>query len=86
MAEKQMDKKVLVVGLIFGLIFALGIVRMMIAGTDGLWAVVIGLIGIIGVYFYDKKKTENPWSIIFLICAAAFQLNDPSTFSKCQIL
>jgi len=55
-----MDKKVLVVGLIFGLIFALGIVRMMIAGTDGLWAVVIGLIGIIGVYFYDKKKTENP--------------------------
>lgn len=60
MAEKQMDKKVLVVGLIFGLIFALGIVRMMIAGTDGLWAVVIGLIGIIGVYFYDKKKTENP--------------------------
>jgi len=59
MAEKQMDKKVLVVGLIFGLIFALGIVRMMIAGTDGLWAVVIGLIGIIGVYLYDKKKNGN---------------------------
>ena len=54
-----MDYKVLVVGIIFGLIFAFGIVRMMIGGTDGLWAVVIGLIGIIGVYLYDKKKNGN---------------------------
>jgi len=59
MAEKKMDYKVLVVGIIFGLIFAFGIVRMMIGGTDGLWAVVIGLIGIIGVYLYDKKKNGN---------------------------
>jgi len=55
-----MDNKVLCCGLCFALLFGLGVVRVMVVpGIDGVIAAIIGLIGIIAVYLYDKKKRES---------------------------
>lgn len=56
MEETKTDYPVMIGGIIFGLLFALGVVRIMVGGGDGLWIVLIGLIGCIAVYLYDKKK------------------------------
>jgi hypothetical protein len=59
MDENKTDYPVMCGGIIFGLLFALGVVRIMVGGTDGFLIVLIGLIGCIGVYLYDKKKKES---------------------------
>lgn len=56
MEETKTDYPVMIGGIVFGLLFALGVVRIMVGGADGIWVVLIGLIGCIGVYLYDKKK------------------------------
>lgn len=59
MEEAKTNYPVMIGGIIFGLLFALGVVRIMVGGVDGIWAVLIGLIGCIAIYLYDKKKSES---------------------------
>ena len=59
MEETKTDYPVMIGGIVFGLLFALGVVRIMVGGADGTWVALIGLIGCIAVYLYDKKKKES---------------------------
>lgn len=59
MEETKTDYPVMCGGIVFGLLFALGVVRIMVGGGDGIWVVLIGLVGCVAVYLYDKKKKES---------------------------
>jgi len=59
MEETKTDYPVLCGGIIFALLFGFGVVRIMVGGGEGIWVVIIGLVGIIAVYLYDKKKKET---------------------------